>query len=82
MTNKEAVRYTRGMKFEIGTRYENANGTWVELTIHQHPSNFYHVYGYRWFDPTCPADVMPAEGTTNMERSRIERAMRSTLQNR
>jgi hypothetical protein len=73
---------TQTWKFEIGQRVTNENGTWVELTIHQHPSNFYHVYGYRWFDPTCPADIMPAEGTTNMSRARIERAMVSTLKNR
>jgi hypothetical protein len=69
--------------FEIGQRVTNETGTaWVELKIYQHPSNFYHVYGFTYWAADFDASITEAESTTNMSRPKIERRMRNWLKNR
>ncbi len=70
-------------KFEIGQKVTNEAGpAWVKLTIHQHPSNFYHVYGFTYWAADFDASITEAESVTNMSRAKIERQMRNWLRNR
>lgn len=69
-------------KFEIGQRVTNDNGAWVTLRTYQHPSNFYHVYGYDHWAPDFAPGITTAESTTHISREKVERQMRGWLRNR
>lgn len=69
--------------FEIGQRVTNDRGTaWVELTVHQHASNFYHVYGFTYWAADFDPSIIEGESTTHMNRAKIERQMRNWLAKR
>ncbi len=70
------------MKFEIGQRVANERGAWVKLRAYQHPSNFYHVWGFEHWSPTFAEGITSTESSTHMSRERIERQMRNWLANR
>lgn len=69
----------KNQNFEIGQRVTAEDGSWVELTIHQHPSNFYHVYGFKFWSPGFAPALPFAESVTHMDRKKIERQMRNHL---
>lgn len=70
------------MSFEVGQRVTNGNGAWVELTTHQHSSNFYFVYGFKHWARDFAPEIGQAESATHMSREKIERQMRGWLKNR
>jgi hypothetical protein len=69
--------------FEIGQRVTNKAGTaWVELVTYQHPSNFYHVFGFKHWAADFDPSITETESATNMSRAKIERSMRNWLRSR
>ena len=72
----------RNASFEIGQKVTNDRGAWVKLRTYQHPSNFYHVYGFEHWAADFAEDIKSAESTTHMSREKIERQMRNWLNNR
>lgn len=79
VTAEPVTREKIPTSFAIGERVTMQDGTWVELTIHQHPSNFYHVYGFTYWSPSFAAHLGSAESATHMNRAKIERQMASHL---
>ena len=69
-------------KFEIGQKVSNDNGAWGVLRIHQHPSNFYHVYSFEHWAPDFPAHITSTESASNKDRAKVERQMRNWLRER
>jgi hypothetical protein len=65
--------------FEIGERVTGDDGSWVEMFTSQHPSNFYHVFGFKFWSPRFAAHMDSAESATHMSRAKIERQMVSHL---
>lgn len=69
----------KNQKFEIGQRVTAEDGSWVELQVFQHGSNFYHVYGFKFWSPGFSSELPYAESATHMSRAKIERQMRNHL---
>jgi hypothetical protein len=72
------------IEIELNVKITNERGAWVILRAYPHTSGRYEVYGYESWSPTYCPSLGPVIGppSTHMNRSKIEKQMRSFLRNR